>query len=39
MNKHSDLKLEREVIRTLAGSRLQQRTALQPLGTPDMRGV
>jgi hypothetical protein len=23
----------------LAGSRLQQRTALQPLGTPDLRGV
>ena len=38
MHKHFDLELQKEVIRTLAGSRLQQRTALQPLGTPDLRG-
>jgi hypothetical protein len=39
MKKHSNLKLDKEVIRTLTGSRLQQRTALQPLGTPELRGV
>lgn len=39
MKKHSNLKLDKEFIRTLTGSRLQQRTALQPLGTPELRGV